>query len=111
MKFYLMSTMSDQISVVIISSLFRLPVGVIPVGDRRRSGEVMISPFAFQVRSLQRLVKLETELKLSNLDRRSFLLAQGKIVVIQMIGLAQRCLGHCQAARSYFSKRQRPAPY
>ena len=110
---------------VIISSLFRLPVGVIPVGDRSaadlfvlwlvfeasRSGEVMISPFAFQVRSLQGLVKLETELKLSNLDRRSFLLAQGKIVVIQMIGLAQRCLGHCQAARSYFSKRQRPAPY
>ena len=63
---------------VIISSLFRLPEGVIPVGDRSaadlfklwlvfeasRSGEVMISSvsFAFQVRSLQRLVKLETEL-------------------------------------------------
>ena len=61
---------------VIISSLFRLPVGVIPVGDRSAadlfvlwlvfeaslSGEVIISPFAFQVRSLQRLVKLETEL-------------------------------------------------
>ena len=61
---------------VIISSLFRLPVGVIPVSDQSaaylfvlwfvfkasRSGEVMISPFAFQVRSLQRLVKLETEL-------------------------------------------------
>ena len=48
---------------------------LIPVGDRSaadlfvlwlvfeasRSGEVMISPFAFQVRSLQRLVKLETD--------------------------------------------------
>ena len=49
--------------------------------------------------------------KLSNLDRRSFLLAQGEILVIQMIALAQRCLGHCQPARSYFTKRQRPAPY
>ena len=51
-------------------------IGVIPVGDRSaadlfvlvfeasRSGEVMIVsvPFAFQVRSLQGLVKLETEL-------------------------------------------------
>ena len=70
------STEERRISVVIISSLFRLPVDVIPVGDRSaadlfvlwlvlealRSGEVMISSFAFQVRSLQRLVKLETEL-------------------------------------------------
>ena len=45
--------------------------------------------------------------KLSNLNRRSFLFAQGEIVVIQMIALAQRCLDHRQPARSYFSKRQR----
>ena len=53
--------------------LLQIPEGVIPVGDRRiadlfvlvfeasRSEEVMIISvaFAFQVRSLQRLVKLE----------------------------------------------------
>ena len=30
---------------------------------------------------------------------------------IQMLALIQHCLDHCQPARSYFLKRQRPAPY
>ena len=74
-------------------------------------------PFAFQVRSLQGLVKLETELarrtprKLSSLNQKSFLLAQGEIIWIQMLALVQRFLDLCQPARSYFLKRQRPAPY
>ena len=76
--------------------------------------------FVFQVRSLQELVKLETELLyqherpvvhklsgLNRLNRKSFLLAQGEILRIQMLALVQRCLDHCQPARSYFSKRQR----
>ena len=76
-------------------------------------------PFAFQVRSLQGLVKLKTELA-----RRTARRAQVKqlkseklspcsrgILRIQMLALVQRCLGHCQPARSYFLKRQRPAPY
>ena len=28
-----------------------------------------------------------------------------------MLALIQHCLDHCQPARSYFLKRQRPAPY
>ena len=76
-------------------------------------------PFAFQVRSLQGLVKLETELA-----RRTARRAQVKQLKseklspssrgnlrIQMLALGQRCLGHCQPARSCFLKRQRPAPY
>ena len=76
-------------------------------------------PFAFQVRSLQGLVKLETELA-----RRTARRAQVKqlkseklspcsrgILRIQMLALVQRCLGHCQPARSHFLKRQRPATY
>ena len=87
-----------------------------------RSGEVMIVsvPFAFQVRSLQGLVKLETELARRTdcraqvkqlINRKSFLLAQVEILRIQMLALVQRCLDHCQPARSDFLKRQRPAPY
>ena len=76
--------------------------------------------FAFQVRSLQGLVKLETELarrtalraQVKQLKSESFLLAQGEILRIQMLALVQRRgLGHCQPARSYFLKRQRPAAY
>ena len=80
--------------------------------------------FAFQVqlqvRSLQGLVKLETELARRTarrtqakqlINRKSFLLAQEEILRIQMLALVQRCLDHCQPARSYFLKRQRPAPY
>ena len=67
-------------------------------------------PFAFQVRSLQGLVKLDTELarrtacraqvkqlkseKLSPCSRRN--------LTIQTLALVQRCLDHCQPARSYF---------
>ena len=89
-------------------------IGVIPVGDRSAadlfvhvfgasgSGEVMIVSvtFIFQVRSLQGLVELETELlqqherpvahKLSSFNRKSFLLAQGEILRIQMLALVQR---------------------
>ena len=56
--------------------------------------------FIFQVRSLQGLVKLETELlqqherpvahKLSSFNRKSFLLAQGEILRIQMLALVKR---------------------
>ena len=87
-----------------------------------RSGEVMIVtlPFAFQVHSLQGLVKLETELARRTgcraqvkqlINRKSFLLAQLETLRIQMLALVQRCLDHCQPARSDFLKRQRPAPY
>ena len=87
-----------------------------------RSEEVMIVsvPFTFQVRSLQGLVKLETELARRTgcraqvkqlINRKSFLLAQVEILRIQMLALVQRCLDHCQPARSDFLKRQRPAPY
>ena len=73
--------------------------------------------FAFQVRSLQGLVKLETELA-----RRTARRAQVKQLKseklspcsrgnrIQMLALVQRSLDHCQPARSYFLKSQRPAP-
>ena len=79
-----------------------------------RSGEVMIVsvPFAFQVRSLQGLVELETELA-----RRTARGAQVKQLKSEKLSpctrgnLVQRCLGHCQPARSYFLKRQRLAPY
>ena len=76
-------------------------------------------PFEFQVRSLQGLVKLETELARRTgrraqvkqlINRKSFLLAQVEILRIQMLALVQRCLD-CQPARSDFLKRQRPAPY
>ena len=76
-------------------------------------------PFAFQVRSLQGLVKLETEL--ARLKARRAQVKQLKseklspcsrgILRIQMLALVHRCLGHCQPVRSYFLKRQRPAPY
>ena len=51
-------------------------------------------PFTFQVRSLQGLVKLETETetvahKLSSLNQKSFLLAQVEILRIQMLALVQ----------------------
>ena len=75
-------------------------------------------PFALQVRSLQELVKIETEVARRRARRAQFkqikaekLLAQEEILRIQMFALVQRCLGHCQPARSYFLKRQRPAPY
>ena len=76
-------------------------------------------PFAFEVRSLQGLVELETELarrtarraQVKQLKTKSFLTAQEEILRNQMLTLVQRCLGHCQPARSYFVKRQRPAPY
>ena len=86
-----------------------------------RSGEVMIVsvPFAFQVRSLQGLVELETELA-----RRTARWAQVKQLKSEKLSPCTRgnleqsnacasttCLGHCQPARSYFLKRQRPAPY
>ena len=76
-----MGTSSNWHEVKVVSAycpllLLQIPEGVIPVGDRSaadlfvlvfeasRSGEVMIVsvPSAFQVRSLQRLVKLQTEL-------------------------------------------------
>ena len=76
-------------------------------------------PFAFQVRSLQGLVELETELarrtarraQAKQLKTKSFLTAQEEILRNQMLTLVQRCLGYCQPARSYFLKLQRPAPY
>ena len=79
-------------------------------------------PFAFQVRSLQGLVKLETELarrtarraqvkQLKSEKRKAFSLLKREILRIQMLALVQRCLGHCQPARSHFLKRQRPATY
>ena len=79
-------------------------------------------PFAFQVRSLQGLVKLETELarrtarraqvkQLKSEKRKAFSLLKREILRIQMLALVQRCLGHCQLARSHFLKRQRPATY
>ena len=66
-----------------------------------RSGEVMIVsvPFAFQVHSLQGLVKLETELARRTgcrtqvkqlINRKSFALAQVEILRIQMLALVQR---------------------
>ena len=86
------------------------------------ASEVMIVsvPFAFQVHSLRGLVKLGTELARRTgcraqvkqlINRKSFLLAQVEILRIQMLALVQRCLDHCQPARSDFLKRQRPAPY
>ena len=76
-------------------------------------------PFAFQVRSLQGLVKLETELarrtarraQVKQLKSEKLSPCSEEILRIQMLSLVQRCLGHCQPARSYFLKRQRPAPY
>ena len=85
-----------------------------------RSEEVMIVsiPFTFQVCPLQGLVKLETELarraqvkQLKSEKRKAFSLLKREILRIQMLALVQRCLGHCQPARSHFLKRQRPATY
>ena len=70
-------------------------------------------PFAFQVRSLQGLVKLETELarraKVKQLKSEK-LSPCSRGNRIQMLALVQCSLDHCQPARSYFLKRQRPAP-
>ena len=105
-----------------------IPKGVIPVGDQSaadlfvlvfgasRSGEVMIVsvPFAFQVRSLQGLVKLETELARRTARAQVKQLKSEKLSPcsrwnlerIQILALVQRCLGHCQPARSYILKRK-----
>ena len=72
-------------------------------------------PFALQVRSLQELVKLETELARRTACRAQFeQLKSEKLspcsrrnLTIQTLALVQRCLDHCQPARSYFSKHQR----
>ena len=88
-----------------------------------RSEEVMIVsvPFAFQVRLLQELVKLETELARRTACRAQFeRLKSEKLspcssycgnLKDSMLEIVQRCLDHCHPARSYFLKRQRPAPY
>ena len=77
-------------------------------------------PFAFQVRLLQELVKLETELARRTACRAQFeQLKSEKLspcsshcgnLKDSMLEIVQR-LDHCHPARSYFLKRQRPAPY
>ena len=48
--------------------------------------------------------------KLSSLNRKSSLLAQGEILRIQMLALVQRCLDHCQPARSYLLEMPKTGP-
>ena len=69
-------------------------------------------PFALQVRSLQELVKLETELARRTACRAQFeQLKSEKLSPCSsgnlndsMLEIVQRCLDHCQPARSYFSE-------
>ena len=76
-------------------------------------------PFTFQVRSLQGLVKLETEL-----ERRTACRTQVKQLKSEKLSpcssgnlkdsnacASTTLVDHCQPARSYFLKRQRPATY
>ena len=62
---------------------------------------IVSEPFAFQVRSLQGLVKLENELarqtacgenKIGSLNRKSFLFAQVEILRIQMLSLYNKII-------------------
>ena len=74
--------------------------------------------FAFQVSSLQD-VKLETELarrtarrtQVKQLKSEKLSPCSGGNLEDSNACAIQRCLGHCQPARYYFLKRQRPAPY